>query len=43
MAHHPRAGLWTGLLCGLVFGLGVGVSPMVDPGKVLGFLDIAGA
>ena len=43
MDHHPRAGLWTGLLCGLVFGLGLGVSQMVDPRKVLGFLDIAGA
>jgi uncharacterized membrane protein YedE/YeeE len=42
MGHHPRAGLWTGLLCGLVFGLGLGVSQMVDPRKVLGFLDIAG-
>jgi uncharacterized membrane protein YedE/YeeE len=43
MDHNPRAGLWTGLLCGLVFGLGLGVSQMVDPRKVLGFLDIAGA
>ena len=32
-----------GLLAGTVFGLGLGVSQMVDPGKVLGFLDIAGA
>jgi len=38
-----RAGLWTGLLCGLIFGLGLGVSQMVDPRKVLGFLDITGA
>ena len=38
-----RGGLWTGLLCGLVFGLGLGVSQMVDPRKVLGFLDVAGA
>lgn len=38
-----RGGLWTGLLCGLVFGVGLGVSQMVDPRKVLGFLDIAGA
>ncbi len=38
-----RAGLWTGLLCGLIFGLGLGVSQMVDPRKVLGFLDIVGA
>lgn len=31
------------LLCGLVFGVGLIVSGMVDPGKVLGFLDLAGA
>lgn len=29
--------------CGLVFGLGLILSGMVDPGKVLGFLDLAGA
>jgi uncharacterized membrane protein YedE/YeeE len=28
---------------GLVFGLGLILSGMVDPGKVLGFLDLAGA
>lgn len=38
-----RASLWAGLLCGGVFGLGLGVSQMVDPRKVLGFLDVAGA
>ena len=27
---------------GLVFGLGLGVSQMVNPAKVLGFLDVAG-
>jgi uncharacterized membrane protein YedE/YeeE len=32
-----------GLLAGTAFGLGLGVSQMVDPRKVLGFLDIAGA
>jgi uncharacterized protein len=31
------------LICGLVFGIGLIVSGMVDPGKVLGFLDLAGA
>jgi uncharacterized protein len=31
------------LLCGLVFGVGLIISGMVDPGKVLGFLDLAGA
>ena len=30
-------------LCGLVFGIGLVVSGMSDPGKVLGFLDVAGA
>ena len=31
------------LLSGLVFGLGLLVSGMADPHKVLGFLDVAGA
>ena len=31
------------LLSGLVFGLGLIVSGMANPAKVLGFLDIAGA
>jgi hypothetical protein len=30
------------LVAGLVFGAGLTVSQMVDPGKVLGFLDFAG-
>jgi uncharacterized membrane protein YedE/YeeE len=30
------------LLAGLIFGLGLAVSGMVDPAKVLAFLDIAG-
>jgi uncharacterized membrane protein YedE/YeeE len=29
-------------VAGLLFGLGLTVSAMIDPGKVLGFLDIAG-
>lgn len=33
----------TSLLAGLVFGLGLIVSGMANPAKVLGFLDIAGA
>ncbi|CAN5907050.1 YeeE/YedE thiosulfate transporter family protein [soil metagenome] len=33
----------TSLLAGLVFGLGLIVSGMADPAKVLGFLDLAGA
>ena len=31
------------LLAGLLFGLGLIVSGMADPAKVLGFLDLAGA
>ena len=31
------------LLSGLLFGLGLSLSRMVDPAKVLGFLDVAGA
>ena len=31
------------LLAGLVFGLGLLVSGMANPAKVLGFLDVAGA
>src|SRR3954451_9459423 len=31
------------LLCGLIFGAGLFVSGMVQPTKVLGFLDIFGA
>jgi uncharacterized membrane protein YedE/YeeE len=30
------------LLAGLIFGLGLVVSHMIDPAKVLGFLDLAG-
>lgn len=30
------------LLCGALFGVGLAVSRMVDPAKVLGFLDVAG-
>jgi uncharacterized membrane protein YedE/YeeE len=31
------------LLAGVVFGLGLAVSQMINPAKVLGFLDFAGA
>ena len=34
---------FTALLSGLVFGLGLIVSGMANPAKVLGFLDLAGA
>ena len=30
------------LLCGVVFGLGLAISGMVNPAKVIGFLDITG-
>ncbi len=30
------------LLCGLLFGLGLSLSQMVDPNKVLAFLDLGG-
>lgn len=33
------AALW----CGLIFGLGLSISGMLDPARVRGFLDIAGA
>jgi uncharacterized membrane protein YedE/YeeE len=32
-----------GLLCGLVFGVGLVVSGMADPAKVLNFLELAGS
>ena len=30
------------LICGVLFGLGLAISEMVNPAKVLGFLDVAG-
>lgn len=35
--------VFTSLLAGLVFGLGLIISGMADPAKVLGFLDLGGA
>ncbi len=35
--------IFTSLLAGLVFGLGLILSGMASPAKVLGFLDLAGA
>ncbi|WP_163560074.1 DUF6691 family protein [Halomonas sp. NO4] len=32
-----------GYIAGLLFGLGLGISGMTDPARVLGFLDLAGA
>jgi uncharacterized membrane protein YedE/YeeE len=40
---EPTMPLITALLAGLVFGIGLIVSGMADPAKVLGFLDLAGA
>ncbi len=34
--------LLVALISGIIFGLGLSLSQMVDPNKVLGFLDIAG-
>ena len=31
-----------GLICGIIFSLGLGISGMVDPNVVLGFLDVFG-
>ena len=31
-----------GLVCGLIFGLGLAVSGMIDPARVRGFLDLFG-
>ncbi len=36
----PR--IFVSLVAGLLFGLGLVISRMIDPAKVLGFLDIAG-
>jgi uncharacterized membrane protein YedE/YeeE len=35
--------IFTALLAGLIFGLGLILSGMANPAKVLGFLDLAGA
>ncbi len=41
-AHQDIARLAAALAAGLLFGLGLAVSGMVNPAKVLGFLDIFG-
>ncbi|CAN5920420.1 hypothetical protein BH11MYX4_BH11MYX4_10140 [soil metagenome] len=43
MSITPRLRVITALLAGLVFGVGLAVSGMLRPAKVLGFLDVAGA
>uniref|UniRef100_UPI0005AA31AF DUF6691 family protein n=1 Tax=Aeromonas bivalvium TaxID=440079 RepID=UPI0005AA31AF len=35
--------LLTSLLAGLLFGLGMAISGMIDPARVTGFLDLVGA
>ncbi len=37
------ARILSGLAAGLLFGAGLAISGMIDPEKVLGFLDVAGA
>lgn len=34
--------MFISFICGLIFGIGLIVSGMADPAKVLGFLDVAG-
>jgi uncharacterized membrane protein YedE/YeeE len=34
---------WAALFCGIVFGLGLAISEMINPTRVIGFLDITGA
>lgn len=43
MPFTSLAVLFSALLSGLVFGMGLIVSGMANPAKVLGFLDLAGA
>ena len=33
---------WVALACGLLFGAGLALSDMIDPARVLAFLDVAG-
>lgn len=35
--------LFYGFLSGLIFGIGIAISGMINPAKVLNFLDVAGA
>jgi uncharacterized membrane protein YedE/YeeE len=34
--------IFAGLCCGVLFGLGLAISGMMNPDKVIGFLDVAG-
>jgi uncharacterized membrane protein YedE/YeeE len=40
--NQPLA-LFSVFACGLLFGLGLAVSAMINPAKVIGFLDLAGS
>jgi uncharacterized membrane protein YedE/YeeE len=40
---HPRLRALAALAAGAVFGIGLAVAQMIDPHKVLAFLDVAGA
>lgn len=42
MNHPLPARLAIGLLAGAIFGFGLSLSGMLDPARVLGFLDLAG-
>jgi uncharacterized membrane protein YedE/YeeE len=42
MNARPASGELIGLACGVTFAVGLWLSGMTDPGKVLGFLDVAG-
>ena len=42
MTSHARLQPFFALVSGTLFGLGLAVSGMVNPAKVLGFLDVAG-
>jgi uncharacterized protein len=41
-SNSPRLHLFFALLSGMLFGLGLALSGMVDPAKVQGFLDVTG-
>ncbi|MBR9925611.1 MAG: YeeE/YedE family protein [Gammaproteobacteria bacterium] len=42
-ANSPTVKTAAGYIAGLLFGLGLAISGMTDPARVLGFLDVAGA
>ncbi|AFL52479.1 putative membrane protein YedE/YeeE [Sinorhizobium fredii] len=38
-----RARMLAAIVCGLIFGAGLVISDMINPGRVLAFLDVAGS